>query len=172
MVCVCVCLCREREYNFSLVFVCVCLCVKVCLFVLRCVTKREKLSVCVCGWCVWVCVCVREPVWSCLDLLQTVNVLVLLDDILLFNYDWLCTNDYLVLCDMVLIYCRQWLLLSWMLTFSWFSFDMSRDLWDRFIADRQVLLLSDDLLLYAKFLQQKRDGLSTIDWLKSFNSHL
>ncbi len=37
---------------------------------------------------------------------------------------------------MVLIYCRQWLLLSWMLTFSWFTFDMSKDLWDRFISDR------------------------------------
>ena len=93
MVCVCVCLCRERENNFSLVFVCVCLCVSLCLFVLRCVTKREKLSVCVCGWCVWVCVCVREPVWSCLELLQTETVLVLFHDILLLNYDWLCTKD-------------------------------------------------------------------------------
>ena len=38
---------------------------------------------------------------------------------------------------MVLIYYKQWLLLFWMLTFSWFSFDMSRDLWDRFIEDRE-----------------------------------
>ena len=74
---------------------------------------------------------------SCVSsVLQTETVPVLFDDILLFNYNWLCTNDYLVPCDMVLIYCKQWLLLSWMLTFSWFSFDMSRDLWDRFIEDR------------------------------------
>ena len=38
---------------------------------------------------------------------------------------------------MVLIYWRPWLLLSWMLTFSWFSFWMSKDPWDRFIADRE-----------------------------------
>jgi hypothetical protein len=110
--CVCVCVCVENVRTTSVSCLCVCVCV--CKFVCLCwgVSQNVRNWVCVYGWCVRVCVCVKEPVWSCLELLQTETVPVLFDDILLLNYDWLCTNDYLVLCDMVLIYCKQWLLLS------------------------------------------------------------
>ena len=72
-----------------------------------------------------------------IHLLQTPNVLVLVDD--LFSYTP-------VKCDQVLIYCRQSLLLSWMLTFSWLY--VSRDLWDP-LQTVNVLFLVDDLFSYT-----------------------
>ena len=59
----------------------------VCVLVVRSVPKHEKLCVCVCVCCVRVGVCLREPLCSCVELLQTVTVIVLFDDLLLFNKD-------------------------------------------------------------------------------------
>ena len=89
--CVCVC-----------VRVCVCVCVYVCVcFVSDNVRTTSVSCLCVCVYeCVSVflclclgvsnnvrnCVCV-EPLCSCLDLLQTVTVLVFFVDLPLFNFD-------------------------------------------------------------------------------------
>ena len=107
------------------VFVCVCVCV--CVTVCTCVCVCVCLCVCV---RVCVCKCVKEPVWSCLELLQSSTVLVLFCDPVVVC-KWLTTWDP------VRIYCRQCLLLSWMLTMSWFYLCVSPDMWDRVIPDRK-----------------------------------
>jgi hypothetical protein len=144
-----------RTYSVSCLCVWLCVYVCVCVFVSRCVTQHEKLCVCVCVCCVRVGVCLREPLWSCVELLQTVTVLVLFHHLLLFNKDWLCTIDSPVTCDQVLIYCKQWLLLFWMLTHDYVC---QGTCGIHLLQTTNVLVLVDDLLSYAKFLQQKRDG--------------
>ena len=78
--CVCVCVC--------VLSVCVCLCVGLCVW--ECV----RVCVCMCVWyvCVRVCVCVKEPVCSCLELLQTSTVLVKFGDLHPLNSEFLCVN--------------------------------------------------------------------------------
>ncbi len=162
MVCVCVSLCRERENNFSLVFVCVCLCVSVCLFVLRCVTKREKLSVCVCVCvCPGLCVCQGTcmilswlmadsdcscPVWWYSPVQLWITMYKRLTSRLWHGLDLLKACDYS---------CPE----------CWPSHDLlltcQRTCGIDLLQTENVLVLSDDLLIYAKFLQQKRDGLTT-----------
>ena len=97
-VCVCVCfllsLCQRMwEHIQSRVCVCACVCACVCLCLWLGLSHNMRNCECVCVFCVRVGVCLREPLWSCVEFLQTVTVLVLFDDLLLFNKDWLCTND-------------------------------------------------------------------------------
>ena len=155
---VCVCVENVRTTSVS----CLCVCVSVCKCVCLCwgVSQNVRNWVCVCVGDVYGFVCVSRNLydlvlnycrqrlfWSCLMIFSCS---------IMTDYDWLCTNV-------------TW---SWFITGSnyscpecWpshdFLFACQETCGIDLLETANVLVLSDDLLIYAKLRKQKRDGLRT-----------
>ena len=168
--CVCVCVCVENVRTTCVENVRTtsvsCLCVRVCVCKCVClcwgVSQNVRNWVCVCVGDVWGFVCVSINL--CDLVLNYCRQRLFLSCFMIFSC-WIMT-DYVQKINQYLV---TW---SWFMAGSdyscpecWPSHDFfltcqrtcGIDLW----KTENVLVLSDDLLLYAKFLQQKRDGLRT-----------
>ncbi len=118
---------------------CVCVCVCVCVCKLLSDNVRNNSVSCL---SVFICVCLCLCLCLCVGVSHNMRICFRICVCVVCGLVCVSRN----LCDLVLIYFQKYLLLSWMLTFKWFTVCLSRDLWDRDMQTVNVLALFDDLL--------------------------